>query len=48
MMPAFVEAKLPDAGGYLSDLRVRVRPRIPGPRDQLFDQPQLDLLRHRV
>jgi hypothetical protein len=36
-----------DTGGDLGNLRVGVRPGVPGPRDQLVDHPQLDLLRHR-
>jgi hypothetical protein len=41
-----VEAKRCDAGRDLSNLLVRVRSRIPRVRDELFEWPVLDALRH--
>src|SRR5439155_25440097 len=41
-----VKPELCDAGSNLSNLRVRVRPRILRIRNQFVDQPQLDTLCH--
>ena len=41
-----VESELRDAGGDLRDLRVGVRPRIAGVRNEFVERPVLDALGH--
>ena len=43
-----VETELGNAGRDLRNLSVRVSTRVSRPRDQLIDQPQLDVLGHAV
>src|SRR5712691_608075 len=43
-----IKSKFRDAGGDLSNLGVGVCSGIPGQGNQLVDQPQLDMLNHRI